>query len=906
MPRVPGLRRFMRLDRGTRGVERAVDDELGFHFEMAVRDLMAHGMNRDDAQREAERRFGDVQRVRERLATIDRARAGQERRAERWSAFLQDLRYAMRGLRMRPGFAAGIIITLGLGVGANASMFGIVDRLLFRPPAYLAAPQRTNHLYLGRVVEGKEFVGGSAQYQRYLDFARHTRTMEVIGAYAQARRAVGRGEATREVDLAAMSASMWSMFDAEPVVGRFFTASEDQYPNVSRVVVLSYGYWQTRFAGKRDVVGRSMTLGPAEYTIIGVAPRGFTGVDMVAPIGFIPLMADALDGFGPSMWNRYRTTYNVTWLSIYGRRRPGVTVEAAAADLTEAYRRSWIAQRAISPKTPALEIARPRVVVGSMIDQRGPNPSADTKVAAWLLGVASIVLLIACANVGNLLLSRAFKRRREIAVRIALGVGRVRLISQLLIESLLLALLGAAAGLAIAQWGGGFVRATLMPQVETNSALADTRVLLFAGICALIAGLLAGLAPIVEASRSDVVTALKTGARDGSVRRSRVLTSLLVLQATLSVVLLVGAGLFVRSLFRVQAMHLGYDMEHLVAVELHMRGVKIDSARAVQLRRDLIARGLRNPFVVSGTPVLTVPFRSTYTDDAITVSTDSAHHLTDVILQAGNSSYFATAGTRIVRGRGITDADRAGAPLIAVISETMARAGWPRQDPIGRCLKLSADTMPCRTVVGVAEDIRLSDFTEPLYSIAYMPAPQLRESDATLEFRVRGAAAIEAAALRRDLQGIMPGASYVTTLPFSEIVVPQMRSWRLGATMFAIFGGLALLLAGIGLYSVIAYTVAQRTHEMGIRVALGARRSDVVAMIVRDAVTIAVIGLALGAGASLAAARWIEPLLFDVSPRDPAVYAIVATVIVAVAVAASWVPAARAARVDPSVALRAE
>jgi putative ABC transport system permease protein len=907
MTRFPGLRRFMRLDRGSQGVERAVEDELRFHFEMTVAELRARGLDDAEARREAERRFGDVIRTRRRLATIDRAHAHQQRRAEWWSALAQDLRYAARGLRLKPGFAAGIVITLGLGIGANASMFGIVDRLLFRPPAFLAAPERTNHLYLARMIEGKEFVAGSAQYQRFLDFAKDSRTMEVLGAYAQARRAVGTGDATKEVDIGAMSASMWQLFDAKPVLGRFFGASEDRYPDVSHVIVLSYGYWQTQFAGDRSVVGKPMMIGSAQFTIIGVAPRGFSAVDMIAPIGFVPLMTDALDGFGRTMWDRYRTTYNVTWLNIYGRRKPGASVEAAAADLTEAYRRSWTAQRVIQPKTPTLAVAKPRVVVGSIIDQRGPNPSADSKVAAWLLGVASMVLLIACANVGNLLLSRAFKRRREIAVRIALGVGRLRLISQLLIESLLLAVLGAAAGLAVAQWGGGIVRATLMPQVDWGSAIVDRRVLAFAGVCALVAGVLAGLAPIVEASRSDVITSLKAGAREGFGRRSRVLTSLLVLQATLSVVLLVGAGLFVRSLVRVEALHVGYDIPRLVNVELHMRGLKADSAQAVQLRRDLIARGLRLPFVENGAPMITVPFRSTYSDDAVGIGTDSAHHVTDVITQIASPSYFATMGTRLLRGRNINEDDRVGGALVAIVNETLARVAWPNQDPIGRCVKMSADTMPCRTVVGIAEDVKLSDFAAPADPMLYVPAQQLRsEKDATLTFRVRGDAAVEAEVLRRDLQRAMPGASYVTVDPFAEIVVPTMRSWRLGATMFTIFGGLALLLAGIGLYSVIAYSVAQRAHEMGVRVALGARARDVVMMIVRDAVSVAAAGLVLGLLAALATSRWVGPMLFEISPRDPLVYAIVTLVLLGVAVAASWIPAARAARVDPSVALRAD
>jgi predicted permease len=905
MSRFPGLRRLMRLDRASRAVERAVDDELQFHFDMTMSELMADGMNEDEARREAGRRFGDVRRTSRRLATIDRSRVKQERRAEWWSAVAQDLRYALRGLRLKPGFAAVVVLTLGLGIGANAAMFGIVDRLLFRAPNYLIAPERTHRLYLGRIVDGKEFVGGGAQYQRMLDFARATRTMEMIGAYSQARRAVGSGEATREVSVGAMSANMWRLFDARPLIGRFFTTDEDRYPEISRVAVLSYGYWQSQFAGDRAVVGKTIVIGPASYSIIGVAPRGFAAVDLIAPSMFIPLTASAVDGFG-TMWTRYHATYNVQWLTIFARRKPGVTLAAAAADLTEAYRRSWRAQIAVQPQTPSLEATKPHVVVGSIIEQRGPGRSADTRVATWLLGVASIVLLIACANVGNLLLSRAFRRRREIAVRVALGAGRLRLVSQLLIESLLLAVIGGITGLAFAQWGGQVLRSTLVPQVEWASAIADKRVLGFAALCALAAGLLAGLAPIFDAGRTDTAAALKAGAREGHGRRSRVRTALLVLQASLSVVLLIGAGLFVRSLSRVQAMRLGYDADRLIWIEPHMRGVRLDSAQAAALRRDLIARAMQNPIVENATPVVTVPFSATYADDAVAVGVDSARHLTDVINQIASPSYFATVGTRIVRGRGITADDGPSGPLVVVVSETMAKTAWPNEEAIGKCLRLSADTMPCRTVVGVAEDTKLADFNGPLYSMVYIAAEQLGVQNATLYVRVRTDAADANEAVRRDLQKGMPGVSYLTSRPLMDVVSPQMRSWQLGATMFAVFGGLALLLAAVGLYSVIAYSVAQRTHEMGVRIALGARVRDVVGLIVRDGVRVSVAGVALGVIAALAVGRWLAPLLFEVSPRDPIVFTSVAVILLVIALAASWLPAARASRVDPSVALRAE
>ena len=353
--------RLFGIDRSPSGVERAVDDELRFHFDMTVKELVAGGMSEADARREAERRFGDVGLVRDRLAHIDWQRVGQEKRAEWWSDFWQDLRYALRGVRRQPGFATIVVLALALGIGANATMFGIVDRLLFRPPAFLIAPERTHHIYFQRVVDGEVFTGNSAQYQRLLDITAAATTAEVVGAFSTRRVAVGTGDDTRELTLGAMSASMWQMFSARPVVGRFFTADEDR-DGSARVVVLSHGYWKTKYAGSDSVVGRAMQIGPSMYTIIGVAPEGFAATQMLTPSAFLPITVAAVDGFG-AMWNRYRTTYNITWLEMFVRGKPGVPVEALTADLTRAYQRSYERQIEVQPRATPMAIAQPRVVL---------------------------------------------------------------------------------------------------------------------------------------------------------------------------------------------------------------------------------------------------------------------------------------------------------------------------------------------------------------------------------------------------------------------------------------------------------------------------------------------------------------------------------------------------------------
>lgn len=898
-------RRFFRIDPDAAGVQREVDDELRFHFEMTVQDLVAKGMTLRDARREAERRFGDVRLTRERLTDIDRQRVNKERRARVWSALAHDLRYTLRGLRLKPGFATVVVIALALGIGANATMFDIVDRLLFRPPAHLIAPERTHHLYFQRVVDGGVFTGNGAQYQRFLDLTSSATTTEVVAAFSTRRVAVGVGENTRELTLGAMSASLWQLFDARPVIGRFFGAAEDREPGGARVAVLSYGYWKSQYGGADSVLGKTISIGPAPYTVIGVAPQGFAATQMLTPSAFIPIAVSAVDSFG-EMWQRYRATYNITWLEIFVRRKPNVSVEAMTADLSAGYRRSYEAQVAIQPHTPPIDVARPRVLAYPVFEERGPSPSADTRVATWLLGVAGIVLLIACANVGNLLLGRAVYRQREIAVRMALGVGRARLFGQLLVESLVLAFLGAVGGIVVAQWGGRVLRALLIPQVEWEGAIGDARVLLFAGAIALCAGILAGLAPIVHSRRTDVATALKAGVREGHGHRSRLRSALLMLQAALSVVLLIGAGLFVRSLQKISAVDPGYDVRQLLFVEPHLRGTQLDSARQRQLYETLTDRARAYPGVADASLALTVPFNSTYSDDLYLPGADSASKLGEFIMQGASASYFATTGTRIVRGRAFNAQDRTGSPPVIIVSQSVADGLWPKQDALGKCVKASADTAPCREVVGIAENVKIGSFASDWDLVYYLPEAQLGTNAYALFLRTRGQATDDISGLHRALQSEMPGAGYVVLKPFEELVGPSMRSWQLGATMFAVFGGLALALAAIGLYSVVAHSVVQRTHEMGVRVALGASRAEVVRLVVRESLRIVVAGVAVGAAASLTGGRWLQPLLFGVTPRDPLVLLLVALLLPAVALAASFIPAWRAAQVQPNVALRTD
>ena len=821
---------------------------------------------------------------------------------------LQDLRYAVRGLRTKPGFAIAVIATLGLGIGANAAMFGIVDRLLFRPPALMKDPDTAHRIYLFQTFRGKERASGGGQFARYKDFQNLTRAFSSVAGYTQRDLAVGVGDAAREMRIGVVGANFFGFFDAPPALGRYFTDAEDQPPAGTPVAVLSYPMWQSQYGGRRDVLGSPIQIGPTIYTVIGVSAPGFVGLWAdKPPAAFIPLTSFAAGtgfiGRGQRPWWQ---TYSWGWMSTIVRRKPGVSIEAANADLTNAFLKSIESQREEQKGTAPNSVTRPHAKVGSILFDRGPNASSVSKVATWVGGVSVIVLLIACANVANLLLARALKRRREIALRLALGVSRGRLLSQLLTESLLLAVLGGAAGLVVAHWGGAALRAGLLDKSEAAAGLRDPRTILFAAGAAIVVGLLTGLAPILQARRADLTGDLKAGAREGTYHRSPMRVGLLVLQAALSVILLVGAGLFVRSLRNVQNTRLGYDVDPVMIVNLNMRGVKLDSTASIELRQRLLRTAKTVPGVVNASTQLTMPFWSQWSLGLHVAGIDTVSRLGQFDLNAVSPEYFATLGTRILRGRGISDQDTPNAPRAVVVSEAMGKVLWPGKDPIGQCMKVSADTMPCTFVVGIAENIKEQSLAADSGYFYYLSSAQFNPHEGGLFVRVKGDATKFSEAMRRRLQKEMPGSSYITITPIAEILGSQKKSWELGATMFVAFGVLALVLAAIGLYSVISYNVAQRTHELGVRRALGAQASDVVRLVVTDGLRLAGIGVVLGVGAAFYAGKWVKPLLFNVSPKDPWVFVLVAVALVAVALAASWIPAMRASRVDANVALRSD
>ena len=874
-------------------VDRELDEELQFHLEREAAKHEAAGMPREDAMRRARVAFGGVARAREETRDA--------RGTQLLETLVQDLRYTFRTLRARPGFTLGIVLTLGLGIGANAAMFGIVDRLLFRPPPFLTKGDRVHRVYFAWLDHGDQRTARGTAFARYADLRAATSSFDALVAFSVRRVAVGIGERSREMEIDVTSASLFTLFDAPPALGRYFTDAEDRAPEGVQVAVLSYPFWQAEYGGRADVLGERVQIGNMTATVIGVTPNGFAGVDVgPVPAAYVPVTAYAFSQRGGA----YTTTYHWNWVELVARRKPGVTIERATADLSAAFQRTWDADADnVGPR--ASQAAHPHAMLSPVQLERGPQASRNGQVVSWIGGVSIIVLLMACANVTNLLLSNAIRRRREVALRLALGVSRGRLIRQLLTETVVLALLGGAAGLAVAQWGGAVLRQLFVPG-DPGTIITDGRTLAWAALATVAAALLTGVIPALQAVRADVAPVLGHGEHDGHGARQPLRGFLLVFQAALSVVLLVGAGLFVRSLQHVHGMRLGYDIDRVLFVEARARGAAPPRDQQIALDRRMIEAALAVPGVTHGTPAASIPFWSNEGRLVRVTGIEDTERLGHFILQAGSPDYFATVGTRIVRGRGFGRGDRADTQRIAVVSEGMARALWPEREAIGQCFRIGPGEVPCTVVVGVAEEMRIRSLTNDREYTYYIPIAQYPDATLSYFLRVEGDPADAADRLRRSLQPLMPGRWYVTAQPLRALIDPLFKSWEFGATMFVAFGGLALALAAIGLYSVIAYNVAQRRQEIGVRIALGATGADVARLVVGGGMRLVAAGVLIGGAIAAWAGRAVQPLLFQQAAGDPLVFAAVGALLLAVALLATAIPALSAARVDPQLALRAE
>ena len=838
-------------------------------------------------------------------------------------AFIQDVRYAVRGLRLRPAFAAMVVVTLSLGIGANATMFGILDRLLLRAPAHIVDPDGVVQVHTRWM--GNRSAQSSQPYAVYPDFAENVADFEQVAVTTPSAVVdreyypLGRGITATRVAGAQVSPSYFPLLGVRPHRGRFFQEDEAGLANPQRLAVLGYGFWQRQFGGRNDAIGQFLDLGSDRYTIVGVAPKGFTGIELSDIDVWIPIAA--ADGLRFAKGPDWSTTRNSQWLHVIGRLKPGVTLTHAEAQATGAFRAQERIRIAASSNPNPIRADSISVELGSILPGQSLRTfglgaaTGEMRVSKLLGAVSFMVLLIACANVANLLLVRALGRRREIAVRLALGVTRSRLVRQLLVEGMVFSVLGAAGALLCAQWSSGFVRTLLLADTAWTGSAIDGRMLAFAGCAALVTGLLTSLLPAVQASRPELTAALKAGAREGSVSRSRTRTALLVAQAALAIVLLSGAGLFVRSLQNVARTPLGIDIDRVLVAEIAHTSVGMSNVEAREMFRRFTERAPELPGITAAATSIGLSFGLGWGVTLIVPGRERPAQTNNPSQYAVTPGYFDVLGIRLIDGRTFTDADREGSELVAVINETTARTFWPGANPLGQCVKVGADSMPCTTVVGIVSDARRQRLVEQPVSQIYRPLDQIPAavSDRTVSFfgyslvaRTTRTPSSMAEPFRRLLQSTAPNVPYAEVRPLSERLGRQTRSWTLGATMFSIFGALALVLSAIGLYSVVTYTVTQRMHEFGVRLALGATSGGLVRLTVIRGMLPAAAGIVIGLGIALVGGRFLDGMLFETSTSDPFVFATVSGVLLAAAVAASLVPARRATRVDPMLALRSD
>jgi predicted permease len=876
-------------------------DEIAFHVDRQTQKHQSRGLPIEEARRRALHEFGGTTRWRE------------EARHARGSTVIdvieQDLRQALRGLSRDPAFAIMGIITLALAIGTNAAMFGIIDRVMLRGPEHVAAPAQLARVYITRVTPSSRVVTSAWQpYILYLNARDHTSAFSTVAAYYSDRLRVGAGTEARLVPVTYATPDLFSLTGVRPAIGRFYSADEDRPPAGLQVVVLGYSYWQSQFSGDSTIVGKLVTFDDRKFRVVGVAPRGFTGIDRAAVAAWIPMSDRPLNAEMPPDWS---TSWRSNPTNIVGRLAGSKAV--AEAQLTTMVRRTY------SGNDRSMRKADVSVLPVSH-DMQGVEPP-ELAVARLLAGVALVMLLVAAANTTNLILARAIRRRRELGVRVALGAGRWRVVRLMVIESVTIALLGGVVGLVIAHWGGAIIRRTLMPDVAWSELPIDGRVLLWTAVVTLVTGAIIGLIPAARVSGGDVASVLRGGRTDGAGvadahRATRV--GLQIVQLALSLVLLFTAGLFVKSLRDIRHLDLGYDRDHVLAVDVsfpNADSVTSESAArstiAAQARyADLHARFARLPGVASasvafGSPLSSVIILRIRVPGVDSLSTQSGKP----IVTAAGPGYFETVGTRILRGRAFTANDGVGREPVIIVSKTMAESIWPRGDAIGHCVVFpGVRGDACARVVGIAQDVHHMSLKEPALAQCYVPWGQDGRfvEGSMLLVRVNGDARTLVPALNDVLRRAAPGMRSVEIKTFEEVLDPQIRPWRAGATLFGVFGAIVAAVAAIGLFSVVSYLVTQRTHEIGVRIALGAQRGQVMRLVIGSGLRTAAAGAAVGGVVSFLIAPLIQPLLFDNSARDALMLAVIAAGLLVVAAAASLWPSWRATRVDPLLALRTD
>lgn len=803
---------------------------------------------------------------------------------------IKDLRYAIRTLLKRPGFTAAAVITLALGIGGSTAIFTVVDAALLRGLPY-RSPDRLYHLFEG--TPQKQFAQREFSYPDYQDYQQN-QVLEGVAAYAGGGGIMtGRGEPER-VFAPSASANFFSVLGVDPFIGRTFLPHEDK-PGSQRVVVLTYGMWQRRFGGDQGILGQALTINGDSYTIVGVLPASFQ---------FALRNADLWRPYQPTEAQLTRRFMHGS--NLIGRLKDGVSPSQAQSELSVIAGRIEREHNQSHAGTVLKFVPLQETVVGQV-----------KPILMVLLAAVGLVLLIACANVASLLLTRSLARQKEVAIRAALGASRWRVMRQLLTESLLLSLAGGAAGLLIAYWGVGALVAAL-PDNQLNALPflktlhIDTSILLFSFALSLLTGIVFGLAPALQSTKLDLNEVLKEGGRNtagGSGQRLR--SALVMTEIALAVVLLVGAGLMMKSLLRLLESNIGFNPENVLTMTVALPAAKYSEAsRQVSYYDELHERVLGLPGVSGAGTVNILPLQGGNTT-RVHVEGDPVPppgQELEANIRTIDETYFQTLGVPIIAGRAFDQRDKPNDPQVVIIGKSLADRVFAGRDPIGRRLIYAGIQAPPIQIVGVVGDVKIGGLDDAIRPVIYYPFRQNAGTGTNLVVRTNGDPTALAAAIRNEIRTLEPDVAIFNVRAMQELISTSPAAFmrRFPALLISIFAGVALLLASIGIYGVVSYSVSQQTHYIGVRMALGAQASDIMKMVLKQGLTLALAGMAFGVVAALGLTRLLRSLLYEVQTNDAATFALVLGTLFVVALLACYIPARRATKVDPLVALRYE
>jgi macrolide transport system ATP-binding/permease protein len=814
--------------------------------------------------------------------------------------FFQDLKYGLRMLVKSPGFSLVAVLSLALGIGANTAIFSLVNALLLRP-----LPVRDAQALVQVSTTDQRNPGNlPLSHLNFKDLRSQNSSFSDMAAISFNQVNYSHGQESEQIPVQIVTANFFSLLGAEPALGRGFRAEEET--QAIPVTVVSHGFWERSLGSNPNVVGTTIVLNRTPYTVVGVAPKNFTGVFLGGgPSAWLPMTRNAV-----VLPEWYETRRGLFLFSV-ARLKPGVTVEQARANLRSIFANLEQAFPVDNKGRSATAVP----LLEARLNPNGQGANVLVQQSTVLMIVVGIVLLIACANIANLLLSRASKRRREVAIRLALGAKRMRLVRQLLTESLLLSILGGIAGMGLASWTLSAIVAARLPlpfPVDREALSLDPTVLAFTAGLALLTGILFGLAPALQASKPDVVPVLKneliptaTGQR-GWRSYFALRQVLVVAQVALSLVALIAAGLFLRELRNSRGIDTGFETKGVLVMNFKLLREGYTPDRGQLFYEQIVEKAAALPGVQGAAIAQVAPLaggfaRSVFPEGADTTTTGR------ILVQVNTvgTGYFQTIGIPIVRGRDFTRADTAQSPKVVVVNETMAKQFWKGEEPLGKRFKFFGD-QDFTTVIGVAKDSKYNGVADDPQNFIYQPMAQNYTPQATLHVRSAGDAASLANAARGAVRDIDPSLSVFNVRTLEEQVSASLQPLMMNVLMLAVFGGLALLLASIGLYGVASYAVTQRTREIGVRMALGAQPSSVLGLVLGHGMVLVGIGLAIGLAAAYAAAGFMRSLVLVVNPHDPATFAITAGLLGAVALVASYIPARRATRIDPLIALRTD